>query len=109
MFEKLSEMAGLVKKLGEVKSKMKTMQEELSKLVITGKCANGAVEIDLSGDMAKVLRVSIRPEYLTPRNRAALESCVAEALADTLTKVRQESTRRLGDVTGGVDLPGLMN
>ena len=96
-------MAGLMKKVGEMQSKMKQAKKDLEKLEVSGSNSDGSVRIVISGDMNTVKSVSIS-ENLSGN---ALEHAVAEALANTLENVKQESARRLSDVAGGLNLPGM--
>ena len=103
MFGQLGEMAGLMKKVGEMQSKMKQAKKDLEKLEVAGTNAAGTVCIVISGDMSSVKSVKIAESL----SGAELEIAVSEALANTLNNVKAESAKVLSDAAGGLNLPGL--
>jgi DNA-binding YbaB/EbfC family protein len=103
MFGQLGEMAGLMKKVGEMQSKMKQAKKDLEKLDVAGSNADGSVAIVISGDMATVKSVKIAAHL----SGEQLELAVAEAIAKTLENVKAESAKVLSEAAGGLNLPGL--
>ena len=107
MFGNLGEMAGLMKKFGEIQKNMKNMKEELAAAVLTGKDPAGKVEIEMTGDL-NVRAVRIDPSLLDPAGSAPLETACASALQDALKQFKEVSAAKLSEATGGLSLPGLM-
>lgn len=107
MFGNLGEMAGLMKKFGEIRNNMKQMKEELAELTLTGKDPAGKVEISMSGDM-RVKQVRLEPSMLSPENAPMLETACVSALQDALDQFKKVSAEKLSQATGGLSLPGLM-
>ena len=107
MFGNLGEMAGLMKKFGEIQKNMKQMKEDLAATTLTGKDPSGKVVIEMSGDLS-VKGVHIDPSLLSPGGTLPLESACAAALQDALTQFKQVSAAKLSEATGGLSLPGLM-
>ena len=105
MFGSLGEMAGLMKKFGEMQSNMKKMQAELAQIEVKGTSHSNLVEVEMSGDMI-VRKVTIASAALSPDNKDILEASVQEAIASALQQVKMEGAKRLADVTGGIKLPG---
>ena len=105
MFGSLGEMAGLMKKFGEMQNNMKKMQAELAQIEVRGTSHSNLVEVVMSGDMI-VKSVSIASAAFSPENKEILESSVQEAIASALQQVKMEGAKRLSDVTGGMKLPG---
>lgn len=103
MFGQLGEMAGLMKKVGEMQSKMKQAKKDLEKLDVSGSSADGSVTIVINGDMSQVKSVQIAASLSGPE----LERAVAEAIAKTLENVKAESAKVLSEAAGGLNLPGL--
>ncbi len=106
MFGSLGEMAGLLKKFGEIQNNMKKMQQELAAIEVHGSSHSGIAEIVMSGDMV-VKSVHLDPSALSPDNRELIEEAVREAAASALQQVKMEGAKRLSDATGGLNLPGL--
>ena len=106
MFGGLGEMAGLMKKFGEIQKNMKAMKEEMASLEIVGKDATGKVVVELSGDL-QVKGFHIAPELMVSGQNTVLEAACSAALADALQQFRSESAKRLSEATGGLNIPGL--
>lgn len=103
MFGQLGEIAGLMKRMGEMQSKMKQIKKDLEQLNVTGCSSNGAVEITISGDMSAVKNVRITGNLPA----SELENSVGEAVANVINNAKMESAKRLSEATGGMDLSAL--
>ena len=103
MFGQLGELAGLMKKMSDMQSKMKKIKKDLEELCVTGSSTNGAVQITISGDMSVVKNVHIAENL----SAADLEIAVGEAVANVINNAKMESTKRLSEATGGMDLSAL--
>ncbi len=106
MFGSLGEMAGLMKKFGEIQNNMKKMQSELAALEVRGTSYSNIAEIIMSGDMI-VKSVKIDPAALSSQNKELVENAVQEAISSALQQVKAEGAKRLSDATGGINIPGL--
>ena len=106
MFGNLGEMAGLMKKFGEIQKNMKKMKEEMSALEVPGKNATGQVEALVSGDFI-LKKLSISPALAEMKDAALLEAAVSEAVNNALMQAKAESAKKLSAVTGGLSIPGL--
>ena len=103
MFGQLGELAGLMKKMGEMQSKMKQIKKDLENMSVTGSSSNGAVQITISGDMSCVRNVHIAENMAT----SEMENAVGEAVANVINNAKMESAKRLSEATGGMDLSAL--
>ena len=90
MFGNLGEMAGLMKKFGEIQKNMKKMKEDLAAIEVAGKNATGQVEVVVSGDF-NVKKVYISPALAEMKDAAILESAVFEAMNNALVQAKTES------------------
>ena len=106
MFGNFGEMAGLMKKFGEIQKNMKKMKEDLAALEVAGKNATGQVEVVVSGDF-RVKKVFIASALAEMKDASLLESAVFEAVNNALLQVRTESARKLSEATGGIGIPGI--
>ena len=107
MFGNLGEMAGLMKKFGEIQKNMKKMKEELAETVLTGKDPTGKVEVQMTGDLT-VKEVHIDPSLLSGGDIPMLETACTSAVQDALKQFKDVSAAKLSEATGGLSLPGLM-
>ena len=103
MFGQLGELAGLMKKMSDMKTKMAQVKKDLELLSVTGSSRNGAVQITISGDMSVVKNVHVAENM----SAADMEIAIGEAVADVINNAKMESAKRLSDVTGGMDLSSL--
>lgn len=106
MFGSLGEMAGLMKKVGEIQKNMKQMKEELAATTVIGKDPTEKVVIEMSGDLA-VKAFHIDPSLLSSGNSLMLETACASAMQNALTEFKTISAKKLSEATGGLNLPGL--
>lgn len=107
MFGNLGEMAGLMKKFGEIQKNMKQMKEELAASTLTGKEPTGKVVIEMSGDMT-VRGFHIDSSLLNSGSSQILETACAAAMQDVMCQFKELTARKLSEATGGLSLPGLM-
>ena len=107
MFGNLGEMAGLMKKFGEIQKNIKQMKADLAAAEIVGKDPAGKVIIEMSGDLT-VKAFHIDPSLLSSGNSLMLETAAASALQDALTNFKTVSAQKLSEATGGLNLPGLI-
>ncbi len=106
MFGNLGEMAGLMKKFGEIQKNMKKMKEELAAATLTGKDPAETVVVEMSGDM-QVKGFHIDPSLMGTGKSLALETACSAAVQDALRQVKELGAQKLSEATGGLSLPGL--
>jgi DNA-binding YbaB/EbfC family protein len=109
MFGNLAEMAGIMKKVAEMKSSVEKMKEELSNVELSAKSSGGQVEVVISGDML-LKRVCVNPELLKTGDADAVGSAVQEAANAAIVQMKAEIAKRLSVATGGLSnsFPGLI-
>ncbi|MEE9405077.1 MAG: YbaB/EbfC family nucleoid-associated protein [Algisphaera sp.] len=114
MFNNLKQMkqlAGMLGNAGELKAKFEEIQAELAQTTVEGEAGGGAVRVSVTGHLV-VTAVKVDPnvgagmvaggDYVTQ-----IERLVLEATNDALAKARQLIKERMGEATGGLNLPGL--
>lgn len=104
MFEGLKDMGKLLKQAGEMKSKMKQIQDELKKVKVSGTAEDGKVEVILSGEL-ECLEVKIDPSVAG--NASSLQRAVQKAFNEAARKAKELATTKLSDISGGLNLPGM--
>ena len=82
-------------------------QEELEALNVEGSAGGGAVKVVANGQ-GQVQSVKIAPEVVNPQEIEMLEDMVLAAVKDAAAKAKEASDKKLGGLTGGIKLPGLM-
>lgn len=106
MFDGLKDMGNLLKKAREMKSQMKTVQDELKKIEIKGSAADGKVQVVITGEM-EIVSVHIAEDILNPKNQVLIQKAVKKAVSDAITESKTVAAKKLTEVTGGLNLPGL--
>lgn len=86
---------------------MAKAQDELANTVVTGAASGEAVRVEITGDH-RVKSVKISKEAVDPEDVETLEDLLVVALNDALKKVEETAQNKMGRLTGGMRIPGLM-
>ena len=108
MFQGLSNIGSLLKQAGQIRGQMGEMTEKLKQRRATGSAGGGMVEVEINGLM-EVLRCSIDDSLIGGGDRELLEDLVTAAMNQTILKGKQLHAEVLGELTGGLQLPGLQD
>ena len=93
--------------LQQMQERMMKAQEELGNEVVEGTAGGGAVTIVMTGHQ-KIQSVTIDPEVVDPTDVEMLQDLVAAAINEAVEKSHELASKRLGALTGGLKIPGLM-
>jgi DNA-binding YbaB/EbfC family protein len=93
--------------LQQMQERLLKAQEELGNETVEGTAGGGAVKIVMTGHQ-KVQSVAIDPEVVDPEDVEMLQDLVAAAINEAVNKSHELAGKRLGAVTGGMKIPGLM-
>lgn len=96
----------LMAQVRKMQEEMEKTQEELGTLEVTGSSGGGMVEIVMDGHQA-VKAVRLKPEVVDPDDVEMLQDLLLAALNDATEKAKALAEDRMGDVTGGMNIPGL--
>ena len=99
--------AQLMAQVKKMQSEMAKAQEELASAVVTGTAANGVVTVEMTCDQ-RMKSIKIGAEAVDPDDVETLEDLVTVAVNDALTKASEAAQKRMGGLTGGMKIPGLM-
>lgn len=97
----------MMAQMRKMQQEMARVQEELANTIVEGSAGGGAVTVAVNGDF-KVTKVTLRPEAVDPEDIETLEDLVVVAFNDALGKVQTLSSSKMGALTGGLKIPGLM-
>lgn len=97
----------MMQQLRKMQQEMARVQEELANTVVEGTAAGGAVTVAVNGEF-RVTKVTLTPEAVDPADLETLEDLIVVALNDAIAKVKQLSESKMGRLTGGMRIPGLM-
>jgi DNA-binding YbaB/EbfC family protein len=99
-------MNQMMKQAQKMQADMARVQEELKDEKVEASAGGGMVKVVMTGDMG-VDSVTIDPDAVDPEDVAMLEDMVSAAVNEAVRQAQELANRRIGEVTGGLDLPGL--
>jgi nucleoid-associated protein EbfC len=82
---------------------MQKMQEQLALLEVTGEAGAGMVKVTMTGSHS-VRRIEIDPSLMED-DKELLEDLVAAACNDAVRRVEEQNKSKMGEITGGMQLP----
>ncbi len=91
----------------QLKSKLEEAQKELTNMTVEAESGKGAVKATVNGQQ-KLLSIKISPEVLDPNKPEYLEELILKAINEATSKAQKLAAKRLGKLTGGLKIPGLM-
>ena len=100
------DISNIMKQAQEMQSKMADIQAELAKKTITGSAGGGMVEVTVNGQ-GDVLAVKIEDALISVDEKKMLQDLITAATNDGVRKAKELSKQELGQLTGGMNLPGL--
>lgn len=93
------------KMIQQLQAKLAKMQEELGNETIES-TVNG-VTVVMTGQQ-KFVSIKLNPEAVDPEDLSLLEDLLVAALNQAVDKSRDLANQRLGSITGGIKIPGMM-
>lgn len=103
-FPNLGNMGEMIKMAREMQGQLKKIKEELSRQSYEAEASG--VRVTVSGDM-DVKDVKIGPQIVNPNNVEALNRAVKEATNKALRLAKDDASKKMKGMTGGLGLPGM--
>lgn len=100
----MKNIGAMMKSAQQMQDKMKSLQDELALIEVTGASGGGMVEVTLSGKH-EARRVKIDPSLIVEAEAEVLEDLLAAAFNDAKTKVEAVMQEKMSELTGGLQLP----
>ena len=97
----------MLRQAQQFQARMAKIQEELGNETVEATAGGGAVTIVMNGHQV-VQSVKIQPDAVDPEDVSMLEDLVMAASNEALEKARALAAQRLGALTGGFKLPGML-
>jgi DNA-binding YbaB/EbfC family protein len=99
-------MLGMLKKAQDMQKGLKAAQDQLAKSEVTGTAGGGVVNVLMKGSH-ELVKVSIKPDAVDPKDVGMLEDLLVVACNDALAKANALAQEKMKAVTGGLGIPGL--
>ncbi len=97
----------LIRQAKELQAKLAKAQVELGNAQVEASAGGGAVTVVIDGHQ-RVQSVKISPEAVDLQDIGLLEDLVLAAVNEAIKKSQELAQDRLGELTGGFKIPGLM-
>ena len=99
-------MQQLMKQAQKMQREVAKVQEELAQTEVQGSSGGGMVTATVTGAQ-QILAISISPEIVDPEDVEMLEDLVLAAVKDAMTNAQALAAEKMGQATGGMNLPGM--
>lgn len=86
--------------------KVKKIQKELQKQVITVEKGEGAVKVEITGEQ-KIKKIHIDPEYVDLEDIGQLERWIEEAVKDAISQSQKAAAEKMQPMMGALGDLGL--
>lgn len=95
----------MMRQAQRMQAQLEKIHQELETLTVEGTAGGGVVKVVMSGKQV-VESVSIEPE--AAEDMELLQDLIAAAVNDALVKVQEVTAQKMGSMTGGMNLPGMI-
>jgi DNA-binding YbaB/EbfC family protein len=96
----------MLKQVQQMQVDMAKAQEQLKNEVVEASAGGGMVTVKVSGDL-EVKEIKIDPDAVDPEDVELLQDMVLAATNEAIRSAQELANRKLGGLTGGLDLGGL--
>ncbi|HET8524859.1 MAG TPA: YbaB/EbfC family nucleoid-associated protein [Thermomicrobiales bacterium] len=96
-----------MKMIQQMQNRLAKIQEELAETVVEGTAGGGVVTAQVTG-AREFKGIKIDPGAVDPDDVEMLEDLITAAITDAMAKAQSLSEDKLGALTGGIKIPGLM-
>jgi DNA-binding YbaB/EbfC family protein len=100
-------MGGMAQQIQKLQEEMLQAQEALGQETVEVSVGGGVVTVVMTGHQ-KVQSVTIAPEAVDPEDVEMLEDLIVAAVNEAVERSQGLAADRMGTLTGGLNIPGLM-
>lgn len=90
-----------------LQQKMAETQDSLASEMVEASAGGGVVTVTCSGQQ-KILSVKISPDVMSAGDVEMLQDLIVAAVNEAIEKSQQLASQKMGEITGGLGLPGLL-
>ena len=99
-------MSGMMKQVQKMQKKMMELQGELEQQRVEGTAGGGMITVVANGRQ-DILEIKIQPDVVNPDDVEMLEDLILAAIHQAQQKAQEMMDKEMGQITGGVQIPGL--
>ncbi len=96
----------MMAQLQQMQTKLMKAQEELGNTDVEGTAGGGAVKVVMNGHR-ELKTLTLAAEAVDPEDVETLTEMIVAAFNDASKKAQDLSEKKLGGMTGGMNIPGL--
>jgi DNA-binding YbaB/EbfC family protein len=96
----------LMKQAQQMQAEMAKAQEQLKEEIVEASAGGGMVTVKVTGEL-ELQEIRIDPEAVDPEDVELLQDMVLAATNEAIRSAQELANRKLGGLTGGLDLGGL--
>lgn len=100
------DISSLMKQARDFQHKMGQIQEELAQKTVTSSVGGGMVSVTMNGRQ-ELLSIKLEKEVINPEDPVMLQDMIVSAVNDALKKARDIAKAEMGQLAGGLNIPGL--
>ncbi len=102
----ITDVAKLLRQFQKLQGEFKKAQGEIAKEEVTGSSGGGMVEVTVNGKF-EVIDIRIEKKLLEEKDVEMLEDLILAAVNKAMAKVQELVKGKLGQLTGGLSIPGI--
>ncbi|MCK4302310.1 MAG: YbaB/EbfC family nucleoid-associated protein [candidate division Zixibacteria bacterium] len=99
-------IGNMMKQVQQMQAKMDKIQAELEKTEVEGSSGGGMIKVVANGKQ-EILSVTIDPEVVDKDEIEMLQDLIVAAISQARQKAQELQTDKMGELTGGLNIPGL--
>lgn len=99
-------MQNMMRQVQKMQKQMEEAQEKMEETVVTG-IAGGEMVVVKANGKKEIIEINIKPEVVDPDDIEMLEDLVLVAVNDALNHADDLMASQMGQITGGLNIPGL--
>ncbi|MGH2557438.1 MAG: YbaB/EbfC family nucleoid-associated protein [Thermomicrobiales bacterium] len=96
-----------MKMIQQMQNRLAKIQQELAETIVEGSAGGGVVTAQVTASK-EFKAIKIDPSAVDPDDVEMLEDLITAAITDAMTQAQTMSEDKLGMLTGGMKIPGLM-
>lgn len=90
----------------QMQKRLAQVQDEIANSVTEASAGGGAVTATVTGG-SKLTDIKIDPEVVDPEDVEMLQDLVMAAVNEAMESAQEEAAKKMGAITGGLNIPGL--
>ena len=99
-------LGDMMKQVQKMQAKMEELQAQLESATVDGSSGGGMVKVTTNGKN-QILSLTIDPEVVNKDDVEMLQDLVIAAVNQARQKVQELQAEQMGNLTGGLKIPGM--